>query len=359
MAVTTASDVEDRQRPTGLIVVGASAGGVEALRELISGLPAELPAAVLVVLHVASGTPSVLPRILGRVSALPVTHARDGEPIVPGHVFVAPSDHHLLVKDGHLKLLRGPRENGVRPAVDPLFRSAADSYGPHVIGVILSGTLDDGTIGLGMIKRAGGISVVQDPDEALFDGMPRNAVERVDVDHVVPLAEIAPLLTRLVAQRSPHHEPKPMSDELETQRSLKEIDGGARQNEALGGHLSGFTCPECHGALWTIENGQVVRYRCRVGHAFSEEVLHESKSVSIEAALWTALTALEEQAALTQRMAQRAGTQGNADRQRRYAEKARLLEERASVIARVLRSTNFGATNREPTAVEIADTGTP
>lgn len=358
--MTTASDaVNGRPEPTAIVVVGASAGGVEALRELISGLPADLPAAVLVVLHVAAGTPSVLPRILDRVCALPVTHARDGEPIVPGHVFVAPSDHHLLVKDGHLKLLRGPRENGVRPAVDPLFRSAADVYGPGVVGVILSGTLDDGTIGLGMIKRAGGIAVVQDPEEALFDGMPRNALERVHVDHVVPLARIAPLVARLVDRLAIHHGPTPMSDELETQRGLEEIDGGARQNEALGGEVSGFTCPECHGALWKIEDGAIVRYRCRVGHAFSEDALHEAKSVSIEAALWTALTALEEQAALTQRMAQRAEAQGHAERRRRYADKARLLEERAGVIARVLRGTNFGTTNREPTATEIADTGTP
>ncbi|HEU4628992.1 MAG TPA: chemotaxis protein CheB, partial [Gemmatimonadaceae bacterium] len=192
--MTPAGGLDGPQPARAVIVIGASADGVEALQEVISRLPADLPAAVLVVLHVASGAPSVLPRILDRRAALGVSHARDGEPIVPGHVFVAPPDFHLLVKDGRLKLLRGPRENGVRPAVDPLFRSAADAYGPAVVGVVLSGTLDDGTLGLGMIKRAGGLAVVQDPDEALFDGMPRNAVERVRVDHVVPLAEIAPLL---------------------------------------------------------------------------------------------------------------------------------------------------------------------
>ena len=340
-----------------LIVVGASAGGVETLRELMAGLPATLPAAVLVVLHVGSRTPSVLPSILGRVSGLPVAQARDGESIRPGRVYVAPPDVHLLVDGDRTRLVHGPRENGVRPAVDPLFRSAADSYGRRVIGVVLSGTLDDGTAGLGRIKQRGGLAVVQDPDEALFDGMPRSAAEHVPVDHIVPLAAMPALLARLAGEVATARTPTPMTDELESDRDLREIDGGARQNEALGGTVSGFTCPECHGALWQIDDGAgVVRYRCRVGHTYAEDSLQESKSISIEAALWTALTALEEQAALTWRMARRADVAGNEERRVRYEERARLYEDRARILDAVLRTTPLAAAGR---TVAAADTGAP
>jgi two-component system chemotaxis response regulator CheB len=342
-----------------VIVIGASAGGVEALRTVLAGLPADLPAAVLLVLHVAPRSPSVLPRILGRHCALPVAHARDDEPIERGHVYVAPPDVHLLVREQRVRLLRGPRENGVRPAVDPLFRSAARVYGSRVIGVVLSGTLDDGTLGLARVKQLGGVAVVQDPDDALFDGMPRNALDRVEVDHVAPLAAIPALLARLAREAITSTNGTSMPDELESHRDTHEIDGGARQNEALGGRLSGLTCPECHGALWQMESDDepVIRYRCRVGHAFAEDSLHEAKGVSIEAALWTALTALEEHAALTWRMARRAADSGAHDRRRRYEERARLYEERAAVVGELLRATPLfvagGAT------VPATDTGAP
>jgi two-component system, chemotaxis family, protein-glutamate methylesterase/glutaminase len=340
-----------QERARAVVVIGASAGGVEALRELVAALPADLPAAVLVVLHVSAGAPSVLPSILARRAALPVTHARGDETVLAGHVYVAPPDQHLLLADGCTSVLRGPRENGVRPAVDPLFRSAAQAYGHRAIGVILSGTLDDGTLGLGVIKRAGGVAVVQDPADAMFDGMPRSACERVAVDHVVPLAEMGPLLARLARQVTSTQDITEGStvadrrhvDEIERGEERREIDGGARQNEGLGGEVSGFTCPECHGALWEMRDGAVVRYRCRVGHAYAEAALQDAKGVSIEAALWTALTALDEQAALTWRMAQRARVAGNDTRRRRYEDKARALEERARVLDRVLRNTPLAA----------------
>lgn len=180
-----------------IIVVGASAGGVEALLELVGGLPPDLPAAVLVVIHHPEGRPSVLPELLSRRGPLPASHAQDGEPILPGHIYVAPPDHHLTVEGGLLHLSHGPRINRVRPAIDPLFRSAAAAFGPRVVGVVLSGTLDDGTAGLVEIHRHGGMGVAQDPADALFKSMPESAIARDHVEYVLPPSAIAPLLTQL------------------------------------------------------------------------------------------------------------------------------------------------------------------
>jgi two-component system chemotaxis response regulator CheB len=186
-----------------LIVVGASAGGVEAMKRLASLLPGDLPAAVLLVIHFPTSAASRLPVILERSGPLPATHAIDGEPLRAGHIFVAPPDHHLLVRRGHVLLLRGPKENGVRPAVDPLFRSAARAYGPAVVGVLLSGTLDDGSMGFLSIREHGGRTVVQDPEEAGYPGMPLSALEQDAADHVCRLSDMAPLLTRLVTEPQP------------------------------------------------------------------------------------------------------------------------------------------------------------
>src|SRR4051812_33241997 len=184
-----------------IIVIGASAGGVETLKQLVAGLPAELPAAVFVVLHVTPNGPGYLPRILEKAGPLPVCSPKDGDGIANGRIYVAPPDHHMLVEPGRLRVVRGPKENRHRPAVDPLFRSAAWAYGPRVIGVVLSGTLDDGAAGLWAIKSCGGVAVVQDPEDALFGEMPASALACVDADHVAPLEEIPLLLAELV--RSP------------------------------------------------------------------------------------------------------------------------------------------------------------
>src|SRR3954471_7113799 len=196
------------ERPL-LIVVGASAGGVEALTELVAELPAGLPAALAVVLHVAPSGTSVLPAILNRAGQLSARPARDGDAIEAGCIYVAPPDQHLVVDDGRLGLRHGPRENGHRPAIDPLFATAAETFGPRVIGVVLTGTLDDGSSGLAAIKHHGGVAVVQDPDDALFSGMPASAIARVAVDHVVPLAALAPLLVSLVGSGPTMSDPPP------------------------------------------------------------------------------------------------------------------------------------------------------
>jgi len=232
-----------------IIVIGASAGGVEALKALIAGLPANLPAALFVVLHIPAQSPSLLPEILSRAGRLAATHAADGAPIRRGQIYVAPPDQHLLVERGRLRVVRGPRENRYRPAVDPLFRTAALAYGPRVVGVILTGALDDGTAGLLAIKQRGGVAVVQDPAEALYSGMPRSALEHVAVDYCMPLAEIAPLLARLIGEPTQEEGMYPMPEELEQEVRLAEIDIAALTDDEHPGTPSAFSCPECGGVL--------------------------------------------------------------------------------------------------------------
>ena len=184
----------------GIVVIGASVGGVEAIGFLAAALPPDFAAAVLVVLHVGAHR-SVLPRLLSQRGPLPACHPGDGDLIRPGRIYVAPPDQHLLVEPGCVRLARGPRENWARPAVDPLFRSAARAYGPHVVGVILTGGLNDGTAGLFEVKRHGGVAVVQDPGDALSPGMPQSALRHVAVDHCLPLPAIPALLAALVIRK--------------------------------------------------------------------------------------------------------------------------------------------------------------
>jgi len=218
-----------------IIAVGASAGGVEALSALARDLPGDLPASVFVVLHVPSQSTSVLPAILKRAGPLPARHPYDGERIEPGHIYVAPPDSHLLVKQGSVRLARGPRENGHRPAIDPLFRTAAVAYGPRVVGVVLSGTLDDGTAGLAAVKQRGGVAVVQSPEEALYSGMPLSAIENVAVDHILPLRDIPPVLARL--SREPVREGGAVFRDMEKEADIAELDLATLQNDRKPGTL--------------------------------------------------------------------------------------------------------------------------
>jgi two-component system chemotaxis response regulator CheB len=291
-----------------IIVVGASAGGVEALSTLVHDLPEDLPAAAFVVLHIGPHSGSALPQILGRRTKLPVDHASDGDPILPGRIWVAPPGHHLLLTRGRVRLATGPRENGHRPSVDTLFRSAASAYGPRVAGVVLSGTRDDGTAGLRAIHSRGGVAIVQDPDEALFPGMPRSAVAGDHPDYVVPVGAIGGLLSEL-ASDGPGTEGRSedMPDELDAELRWANPDlAWSAPVEPPLGTPSGFTCPECHGSLWEIDDEGLPRYRCRVGHGFSAESLVVTQRGDVELAVWTAYRALEERVALLQRLAERA-----------------------------------------------------
>ncbi|HEX2189237.1 MAG TPA: chemotaxis protein CheB [Longimicrobiaceae bacterium] len=320
-----------------IVVIGASAGGVEALSALFSLIPPDTPACFFVVLHVPDRGTSALPGILSRRSRFAVVHARDGDPVEPGRVYVAPPGSHLLVKRGRVRLVRGPRENGARPAVDPLFRTAAAAYGRRVVGVVLSGTLDDGTAGLQAVKRRGGTAVAQDPEEAMYGGMPRSAAENVAVDHVLPLAGIAALLERLAATEV-QEEPGGGDVPQEMQREIDSVEMDPREMSGNDhpGTPSGYTCPECHGGLWELRDGELVRFRCRVGHAFSVETLLSEQSTAMEAALWTALMALEERASLSRGMAERMDRRGHPRLSERYRREAEETESRALVIRRVL-----------------------
>jgi two-component system, chemotaxis family, protein-glutamate methylesterase/glutaminase len=315
-----------------IIVVGASAGGVEALVRLVAALPADLPASLFVVLHFPPDSTSVLPQILSRARTLPAAHAVDGEPIRPGRVYVARPDHHLVLEGDLVRVTRGPREHGHRPAADPTMRSAAIHHGPRVVGVVLTGTLDDGTEGLLQIKARRGITVVQDPKDALFPGMPQSALDNVAIDHVVPLDDMAALLARLATTEADEPAPDARVHTVE--------NGGAPtlMDPRTDGGPSVYTCPECHGTLFEAAEGDLLRFRCRVGHAYSADSLMSEQATALEAALWTALRSLEESASLSVRMAARARDRGQRYALKRFEAQAAETMSRANVIREVLRS---------------------
>ncbi len=286
-----------------LVVVGASAGGVEALRALVAGLPVDLDAAVLVVLHIPRTGPSALPNILGRAGALPVTHAVDGEELRPGHIYVAPADHHLLVLSGRVRLSRGASENGHRPAVDPLFRSAARAAGARTVAVVLSGSRDDGTAGAAAVAEHGGCVLVQDPDDALHGSMPRSVIDHVEVDGVVPVAKLGAAVAEAVraAQAPPADPPAPSGDLAAVETAMANLEDLNAAEFAK--HPAGLACPSCGGALFDIAGEPTPRYRCWVGHAWSPQSLLDEQADAFESALWMALRSLEEKTSLARRMA--------------------------------------------------------
>ena len=321
-----------------IIVVGASAGGVEALSALVSDLPGDLPGSVFIVLHIGSHSGTALPRILGRRTKLPVDHPRDGEPIEPTRVYVAPPDHHLLLTRGRIRLANGPRENNHRPSIDTLFRSAAASYGPRVAGVVLSGTRDDGTAGLRAIHDRGGLAIVQDPEEALFPGMPQSALAGDHPDYVLPVGAIGELLSEL-ARHEPGEEGRSelMTDELNAELRWANPDlAWSAPIEPPLGEASGFTCPECHGGLWEIADEGLPRYRCRVGHGFSAESLLATQHADVETVLWTAYRALEERVALLVRLADRAHERQAEISAQHFRVEAAVVRRQAEVLRGLL-----------------------
>jgi two-component system, chemotaxis family, protein-glutamate methylesterase/glutaminase len=315
-----------------LVVVGASAGGVEALRTLVSGFPADLEAAVVVVLHMPAGGTSVLPSILQRSGVLPVAAAEDGVALRPGRIHVARPDHHVVVQDGVLRLSRGPTENGLRPAVDVLFRSAALARGAAVVGVVLSGTLDDGTAGMAAIKSRGGLAVVQSPDDAIYQGMPQSVLRHVEVDHVEPVARIGALIADLVRD-DVHGSASPAPKMLRLEVDVSSDDAGAGIGDIAGiGTTTTLTCPDCAGSLVEMPDERT-RYRCLVGHAWTADALFDSFNGGLERALWTALRTLEEKVALARRLTTQTRGTGLDLVADRYAKQ----EEEALAAAEVLR----------------------
>jgi two-component system chemotaxis response regulator CheB len=322
-----------------IVVIGASAGGVEALTTVVGQLPEDIDAAIFIVIHVPHNAKSVLPRILQRAGELPAMHVLDEAAIDSGVIYVAPPDRHLLIKPGRVTATFGPRENGHRPAVDPLFRSAAEAYGPSVIGVILSGNLDDGTSGLAAIKRQGGVAIVQDPEEAVHNGMPLSAVNNVQVDFVLPLTDIGRKIVHLL-ERVPRvaAQEETVNGDIEKEVRSAELEP-ILIGEEPSGEPSGFTCPECNGGLWEVVEGKLVRYRCRVGHAYTADSLLSASGSQVEAALWFALRSLEENAAFAERLSKRADSKHQQLAARRFAAQAKRASHHAVTLRKILLST--------------------
>ncbi len=360
----------DPNTPTNrdLVVIGASAGGVESLRKLVRHLDPDLPACVLVVLHFPATSASLLPAILNRARTLPASTAVDGEPLRRGHILVARPDYHLLVSGDHVSLTRGPRENGFRPAIDVLFRSAARAAGPRVIGVILSGMLDDGTAGMLNIRQRGGLVLAQSPNDAIYPSMPDNVIQHVGADRIGTVAELAQAVNRLVrtpnepsgrpsAPRSatnaspsdpsdpndpnepddpPNDRPPEPPQMLATEVEIADMNPSAFVNTDRPGRPSGYSCPDCNGTLFEIDDAGLLRFRCRVGHAWSSLALMAAQSDALEGALWMAFRSLEEKAALSRQLARRAGERGHTLSQQRYLEKASEAGRSALLLQQLL-----------------------
>ena len=328
-----------------IIVIGASAGGVQALSTLVVDLPSNLPAAVFIVLHISANVPSLLPNILARESKLDVAHAIDGEPIMRRRVYVAPPDQHLIIEDGHVRLVHGPKENLHRPSIDALFRSAARWAGSRVIGVVLTGARDDGKVGMRAVQQRGGITIVQDPSEAPFPSMPMSVMQDIKVDFSLPLREIAPLLNTLSHEAADEEERYPVPDDVEIESRIAEqkmeADELIASVERLG-KISKLTCPDCHGALWEITDEDILRYRCHVGHAFTAESLNEGQSEMLEAALWSGVRALEEQMMLAQRIVERARKSNHHRAAIMFEKRAREAEEHSGILRQLLLSGEKG-----------------
>ncbi len=332
------SGTDSRSQHGRLLVIGASAGGVDALQRVVAALPADLEVPVLITLHLGSGSPGLLAGILARRSTLPVVGAEDGVPLRAGRIVVAQPDVHLAVVDGEVRLGRGARENHHRPSVDVLFRSAALSHGPGVVAVVLTGMLDDGAAGLRAVVDRGGTALVQDPDDAEFPGMPAAALAAVPSARALPLSDLVTAVVdalRTEPDPAPHGEAhRRLHDEAELRAALgldpHLPDGG------LVGVPSSFSCPDCGGVLREVEDGTTPRFRCRTGHAYSAQSLLESQAETVEEALYTAVRALEERADLAERLARSAGSTGRSYSQSHFRQRAAGARSSVEVLRRLL-----------------------
>jgi two-component system chemotaxis response regulator CheB len=332
---------------TGVVVVGASAGGVEALRALVGSLPADLAAPVVVVLHISRHAPSALPAILARSGPLPAVAAEHGAALQDGVIYVAPADRHVLVADGHLHLSLGPTENGHRPAIDPLFRSAAAEFGARSVGVVLSGTRDDGSAGLVAISDRGGVALVQDPGDALYPGMPSSALEHVRGAGRHPADKLGVVLDELLRDRSRAGDPRArpsalLIEENRISAMVAEPDASSRLEGAVP---SGLSCPSCDGVLFELPGEPAPRFRCRVGHAWSPASLTAEQTTEAEDALWVALRAIEERAALVRRLAARAEQHGQHRAAQYHRRRAQEAEEHAARVRALINTDVTGATD--------------
>jgi two-component system, chemotaxis family, protein-glutamate methylesterase/glutaminase len=317
-----------------IVVVGASAGGMEALQKLVSGLPADLPASVFIVWHLSPGLKSMLPAVLSKAGPLRAVHPSDGDRIERGRIYVAPNDHHMLLEHGYIRITKGPKENRFRPAVDPLFRSAAYVYGSRTIGVVLTGALDDGTAGLWTIKLRGGTAIVQEPADAMIRSMPLNALEHTVADYRLPVGEIGELLGRLVRERAAPMPQIASEEEEKTRQEVKIAEGvdALEENIMRFGQLSPFTCPDCRGVLTMLREDTILRFRCHTGHALSASTLLNETSEIIENQLWDAVRALDETVMLLNKLGEQCAIAGNMRAAEQCFDKAREAHARAQPI---------------------------
>lgn len=341
-----------------IIVIGASAGGLKALSAVLTELPADLAAAVFVVQHLAADRESYLPKLLADVTDLPVSSPVDDEVFSLGHVYVAAPDHHLLLSGDHVRVMRGPQENRFRPSIDALFRSAARSRGSRVIGMVLTGYLDDGTVGLQTIKKRGGITVVQDPREADYPSMPRIALRYVKVDHTVPIADAGALLVRLVGEPPAAQEEFPTTPEIEIESNIAEQTMNTKEfleNVERIGERTSYTCPDCSGAIWQIGDEEPLKLRCHVGHSFTGEIFSAEQSSNIESALWTAIRIMEEKVTFSRQLAERKRKQDRIAEAVAYEQEADLLDREVTKVRDLIvcgiarrRSLDEGGAERRP-----------
>lgn len=314
-----------------IIVIGASAGGVTALKELVTDLPSDFKASIFIVLHISPHSPSYLPEILSTAGPLKALHPKDGEPVLPGRIYIAPPDHHLLVEYDQVIVKKGPKENRFRPSIDALFRSAAYTYGPRVIGVVLTGMLDDGTSGMWSVKRLGGITIVQEPLDAMYSSMPDNVLINVDVDYQLPLVDIAPMLCQL-SQEVVADTPELLPDEekrMEAEVNIAAQDSAFELGILDMGQLTPLTCPECNGTLVSIKEGKIIRYRCHTGHAFTASTLLAETTKVVEESFWKAVRSLEETVILLEQSGRHFAEGGNQEAAEQFFEKARETQLRA------------------------------
>jgi two-component system, chemotaxis family, protein-glutamate methylesterase/glutaminase len=339
VAVARSAETLDGRR--NLVVIGASAGGVEVLIRVARDLPADLRAAVCVVLHIAPSSPSMLAHILGRAGRLPCRTASDGDRLREGLILVAPPDHHLVVEDAHVRLTVGPRENGHRPAIDVLFRSAARALDGRVVGVILSGTRDDGSAGLAVIKASGGATIVQDPEEAMYGGMPASAIANVAVDAIVKSDLVASTIVSMVKGEGPPPgappepgDPDPPEAEVNPPEGRR--NPSRRESERVENGPVNAICPECGGVLNERPAAGVLQWECRVGHRYSPDTLIDAQAASVESALWAAVRALDDRAILLARMAGQAAKRGQIRSSRRFRHQSEAADERAQIVRQAL-----------------------
>ena len=318
-----------------IIVIGASAGGIKALGVLVGALPADIDATLFIVQHLAADTPSILPQILADVGSLPASHPSDGEPILPGRIYVAPPDYHLLLNQGSMRVVRGPQENRFRPAIDALFRSAARTYGPRVVGVVLTGYLDDGTVGLQAVKKRGGVALVQDPNEAEYPSMAKSALRYVQVDRCLPLAEIPDLLVHLSKEPAAEEDAYPVTEEIEIESKIAEQQMNTQEFlenvEAIGTRTT-YTCPECNGSIWQIGKEEPLRFRCHIGHSFTANTFLAEQTQNLENALWSAVRAMEEKVTFLRQMASQMSNYNLQTAVAKYENHANSLDAEVSLI---------------------------